>query len=233
MKPSTQLLALVAGLGLVSAASAQVTVASYTFTGASLEPTTENLAFVDASTIGITTNLANNSNLYAGSIDATLDFTDVFFITTDRTQATSATAGSMDHFFSFSVTTNQALNFGALSLDYAYSHTGNNNGFFVRSSVDNFATDLLLVGGSGSLNVSQTMGNYSVSLSAIPVFQNIAAGTTITFRFMGIDSAASSGRRHNFDNIALTASAIPEPSSIAALAGLGALGFVAARRRRR
>jgi hypothetical protein len=36
-----------------------------------------------------------------------------------------------------------------------------------------------------------------------------------------------------FDTFAITATAIPEPGSFAALAGLGALGFAAARRRRR
>lgn len=73
--------------------------------------------------------------------------------------------------------------------------------------------------------------DYSVSLASLGV---INEGETRYFRFyLQTDTASQSLA---FDDIVLTgtvASAIPEPASFAALAGIGVLGFVAARRRRR
>lgn len=72
------------------------------------------------------------------------------------------------------------------------------------------------VGGMGTTaSYSATVGS---SVRAVIIFDNTAA-------------ALASGHFDNF-SLTATAAAVPEPASFAALAGLGALGLVAARRRR-
>lgn len=74
--------------------------------------------------------------------------------------------------------------------------------------------------------------DYSVSLASLDL---ISQGQTRIFRFYL--QTETSSQSIAFDDIVLNGtvsaiSAVPEPSSFAALAGLGALGFVAVRRRR-
>ncbi len=73
--------------------------------------------------------------------------------------------------------------------------------------------------------------DYSVSLAGLGV---ISEGTTRYFRFYLQTDTASQGIA--FDDIVLngtvTASAVPEPSTFALLAGVAGLGFAALRRRR-
>jgi MYXO-CTERM domain-containing protein len=70
----------------------------------------------------------------------------------------------------------------------------------------------------------------SVSYSAL----SFDPADTANF-YLGANSNASVSRALAIDDLVLsaTATAIPEPSSFAALAGLGALGLVACLRRRR
>ncbi|MBC8010708.1 MAG: PEP-CTERM sorting domain-containing protein [Burkholderiales bacterium] len=74
--------------------------------------------------------------------------------------------------------------------------------------------------------------DYNVSLTGVSTMQSFGASTTQYFRLYL--QTPSSAQAITFDDIVLngTVSAIPEPSSFAALAGLGALGCVAFRRRR-
>lgn len=59
----------------------------------------------------------------------------------------------------------------------------------------------------------------------------LTASDVVEFRFLGY--AASTGASIRYDNVSVSAVAVPEPSAFAALAGMGALGFAALRRRRR
>lgn len=67
---------------------------------------------------------------------------------------------------------------------------------------------------------------FSISGTAVSLPTGLVSG-------MGIyTNVTGSGQNSRFDNFTVTTTAIPEPSSFAALAGLGALGLVALRRRR-
>ncbi len=98
-----------------------------------------------------------------------------------------------------------------------------------RGSVsDNRTTEFLVEGlGSGSVSVNSSNNTQSVSLTS--VFSDANGFATLTVRAgAGNDNAS----RFYYIN-AMSITAIPEPSAFAALAGLGALGVAATRRRRR
>jgi hypothetical protein len=63
------------------------------------------------------------------------------------------------------------------------------------------------------------------------VIDGLLASSPVSF-FTIAGDGTSSAFRMSFDNLEVTSSVIPEPSSYAALAGLAALGLVASRRRR-
>lgn len=77
-------------------------------------------------------------------------------------------------------------------------------------------------------NTSNQFGRFTFAPSGSVA---ITANDVIEFRFLGY--APTSGSSIRYDNVTVSAVAVPEPSAFAALAGAGALGFAALRRRRR
>lgn len=80
-------------------------------------------------------------------------------------------------------------------------------------------------------NTANNFGRYTFEPSGSI---SLTAGDVIELRFLGFAPGATSGVR--YDNVtinALETAMVPEPSAVAALAGFGALGFAALRRRRR
>lgn len=138
--------------------------------------------------------------------------------------------------FTISATGDNVLNLSNLSFYYGYTNTsGTISGsatFDVRSSVDNYASSVA----SYTLDVANsTTPNWalaSIGLSALP-YQGL---DTISFRIFLADGAnASTNSQLRLDTVTLSgvsAAAIPEPSTAAALVGLCGLGFAASRRRR-
>jgi hypothetical protein len=131
--------------------------------------------------------------------------------------ANSRTNGS---YFQFTITPtgDQTVNLGSVSFDLRGGNVSA-RGVGIYTSADNYSTAL-----SPTPTVtSTTYSNYSVDLSSIG---GVTSATTVRFYIW------SSGATNTlfFDNI--TVSAIPEPSSFAALLAAASLGFVALRRRR-
>lgn len=136
-------------------------------------------------------------------------------------------------YFGFTVTPNNGmtLNLDSLTLDAARAG-GSARGFQIRSSADGFASNLSISPGSTSLGSQRpTYTNYTVDLSGT-TFDSIAS-TSLEFR---VYPFGGTNIFIDYDNVtlngAVSASAIPEPSSVALLAGVSILAVSAARRRR-
>jgi hypothetical protein len=125
---------------------------------------------------------------------------------------------------------NPVLTFGGLSTDFTYTFTV----FASRVSVADVRSGLYTATGLNSdSGVLDASNNSTVAIHLRDIVP--AANGTITFSMLeaGTNTSANSFVYLNALMITSTASAIPEPGSFAALAGLGALGVVALRRRAR
>ncbi|MET0263336.1 MAG: PEP-CTERM sorting domain-containing protein [Rariglobus sp.] len=162
-----------------------------------------------------------------------------------NTTADSATAALAGSYFTFTLSLNalgtgnglnlETLTFDTLSNNAAGATAGSEVTFFVRSSLDNFATNI-----GDSFNQSFNDGTAanpvarSVNLSA---YQGVTA-TSIEFRIYVFDNTTEVNRTPRIDNVVLNGavvplSAIPEPSTAAALvAGFSLLAATALRRRK-
>lgn len=150
-----------------------------------------------------------------------------------RSSVTSA-ALTADDYVSFTVTTTPGTIYNFTTLSFKYSAqiaTGGTGPFtsnaVVRSSLDNFATDLGTFSvtrvGVGGTNIATPQP--SVDLSA---FTNVSG--TVEFRIYVFDDVDNANNQNRFDNITLNADIVPEPSGVSLLAGSALL--IALRRRR-
>ncbi|MCD8482353.1 MAG: PEP-CTERM sorting domain-containing protein [Verrucomicrobia bacterium] len=146
------------------------------------------------------------------------------------TNNSAAWAFDNDRFFSFSltVTSPDALDFTNISFDAA--RVANSSRRFAVRVIDpnNIAQPIVTDVDPGSGAVRPNFANFSYDLSGISSLQNVAIGQTITFQIAIYDSNAT--RTIDFDNITVTA--IPEPTTYAAIFGLLVLGFALVRRTR-
>jgi len=120
-------------------------------------------------------------------------------------------------YFSFTATPNAAMSLTDLQFDAARGGGGTPRGYDIRSSVDNFATDLST---ADLATVRPVYTHVTVDLSGA-AFQNLTA--PVTFRFYVYSPAA--GSSVDFDNVVLSGTATPEPGSLALL-GLGGLALI-------
>lgn len=125
-------------------------------------------------------------------------------------------------FFSFTVTPNASMSLTDLQFDAARGGGGTPRGYDIRSSVDNFATDL---GTADLATVRPTYTHVTIDLSGA-AFQNLTTPTT--FRFYVYSPGG--GSSVDFDNIVLNGAATPEPASLS-LVGLGGLTLLRRRAR--
>ena len=132
----------------------------------------------------------------------------------------SASFDSSDY-FEFTITPKPSFEIDFTNFVYTGQASGSGaTSFAFRSSVDSFASNL----------GTPTAGGTTISLSAIS-FQNVTSATT--FRLYGWAASAAGGTFSVNDfTFNGSVSAIPEPSTFAAVLGAAALAGVAARRRR-
>lgn len=111
-------------------------------------------------------------------------------------------------YFSINLTGSN-LNLGVLQFDVGKGGNSDPRGYFIRSSVDGFASDIfstLLPSGSASAPALQ-----SIDFSSLSAFQNL---TTINFRFYLF--TPSIGNSVDFQNLTLNSNInnVPEPSAL-------------------
>ena len=138
--------------------------------------------------------------------------------------ATAANALLNNWYFTINLTPQSTMDISSIELDWSRGGTNGTRGWFVRSSQDNYATDLY----SNETPNGTAVGLQHVSIS-LSGFSGIGA---TDFRFYIYTS--TTGRYMDFQNVqfnSASGAAVPEPSTLAIL-GLGSLG-VAYRARRK
>ncbi|PPD45283.1 MAG: hypothetical protein CTY16_10305 [Methylobacter sp.] len=119
-------------------------------------------------------------------------------------------AETNNSFFSIAVTASGGnyLNLGTLQFEVGKGGNSDPRGYFIRSSVDGFASDLfstLLPSGT-----QQAPGLQTIDLSSLSIFQNLSS---IDFRFY-VFTPSPSGNSVDFRNLELSSSNLPEPSAL-------------------
>ena len=151
---------------------------------------------------------------------------DAPFLRVDRAALTATgadTAVSSGAFVSFTVTPGAETDLTDLQFDAMRGGGATPRGYVVRSSADNFATNLAA---ADLLTARPVYTHVTVPLSGAQ-FQDLTA--PIEFRLYAY--APAGGNSVDFDNITLNGTVVPEPAALGAL-GLGGLGLLAGRRRR-
>jgi hypothetical protein len=226
------------GATLASAASAQTTVYSQSFVGS-----------LPSGFPGLYS--ATNLDGAGGSAEIQSNTFTGFDIAGPVSINQIITAGAFQ--FSFYLDTNATANFSGSRIKFFSTGTVSPDGFGINFNYtalsDTFtvwaqstngnqaATSIAVAAGSlisGSVTFpSATIGNVSVTADGGVTVTSVA-GSAFVAGDIGDRGVFRSqlGSTFLIDGINITTSAIPEPSSFAALAGFAALGFVASRRRR-
>lgn len=218
--------------------------------GAALNSTATGAAYASDANVTVTS-LVNQSGVFTTGSDNYNGGTDrVSIWSTAAGSATSyANAFSAGSYLTFQITANAGydITFSSITFQVAAATTGpSDRAFYLVSETNpaNFSassivlsTDRTAAGGGTIPYQSATTTNtvpqdYSVDLSSLG---GLAAGETRYFRFYLQTPTSTQGIA--FDDIVVngtvTASAVPEPSATALLAGGALLGFAVLRRRTR
>lgn len=212
----------------------------------SVSPTTSDANVTVTGLLNQAGQATTNSNNFNGGTDRVSIWSTAAANNGSVTYANAFTTGN---FVTFSVTANAGFDITLDSISFqvaaATSTATANRAFHLVSetSTGAFSTSSSVLASDTTPNAGGTIPlqnataintvpkDYSVSLAGLGV---ISEGTTRHFRFYLQTDTASQGIA--FDDIVLngtvTASAVPEPSAFALLAGVAGLGFAALRRRR-
>jgi hypothetical protein len=170
-----------------------------------------------------------NENGSSGDLQPGVGLADTVFLQQNITSPTAADAVVNNQYFQFTVSAETGFELDLVSLTFDATRGGSSTprGWVVRSSLDNFATD---IAAADVPTQNPTLTSFNVDLTAI-MFQDITS--QVTFRIYGY--APTSGVGIFYDNIELhgafevAGSGIPEPASL----GLMICGGVVLLRRAR
>ncbi|MFH1499357.1 MAG: PEP-CTERM sorting domain-containing protein [Verrucomicrobiota bacterium] len=234
---------LASGLAVVASTASAATIVSYldnAFTSGNITNSNDSLAYSSAdlnvAASALTKSIANDT------LSAFSTATGTFFARADNVPDSGGSAWVT---FNVSVAEGYSLDLASLTFDFGGSNSGGSPASYTANSavyysLDNFATAGTLVGSTSNTdpltlasgNVINLGYNANLDLSSI---SGLSSGETIAFRVTFTDNSTSTNISLRVDNIALTgttASNIPEPSSLAVIAGAFTLGLVVVRRRR-
>ncbi|MEM6821475.1 MAG: hypothetical protein AAF558_05995 [Verrucomicrobiota bacterium] len=176
----------------------QTVVARYEFTGDSAASTDTDVSSVASDLTvgaGIPALVYGQGNPNPGAF---VDSTDI--------SSSQANVLANNEYWEFSVTPTGSFNLTQLSFDHrSINNLGAGSSFFVRSSVDSFASDLASYAG-GSFGWTER----TVDLTG-GGFDSLAS---VTFRLYGVSQFSILGRGFALDNVELQANAVPEPSAL-------------------
>lgn len=144
-----------------------------------------------------------------------------------RTVTSTALSTTTSTYFQFTLTPTAGYSITATSLSFGTRSTGTGpTAVALYSSADNYLASI------ASTSVSNNMTWSSVSLSGFTV--SGAQDTAVTFRIYGAPAGTAGTANWRIDDVAMTAtaSAIPEPSTYAAIGGAVALLGAAVWRRK-
>jgi hypothetical protein len=220
------ILAFVGGVAFSAPDAGAAVLASYTFGSPGEETTSESSpAFAPSSVAaGLTatpvTDPAGTVGIEISSAATTPAGAPFLRLDPQGNSPDAATAIANNKYFEFSVTADpgNTLNLDNLEFDVARGGAGTPRGYVVRSSLDNFGSNL------SQADVGTVRPNYThvvVPLSALNV-------TGATFRIYSYSPAGGSSL--DYDSITVNGTVIPEPAA-AGLLGLAGLALLGRRRR--
>ncbi|MBV9008127.1 MAG: PEP-CTERM sorting domain-containing protein [Verrucomicrobia bacterium] len=179
---------------------------------------------------GMTTNIVTGyrTTTPSSTIDPSL------FTLSSDTSSTEAGAVTNNNYYTFTLTPNAGivLDLTSLTFRYALDNSGGSTGFnatyFVRSSIDNFATDVGSVPASAGKGKTTAFTTANIDLTASQ-FQNLSSA--VTFRIYIYDNSNTTTQQDLLDDVIVNGSLalVPEPSTYAMM-GLG-IGLLAAAQR--
>lgn len=235
------------GTLLISTLSLSVraqTLVSWDINGLDMDGTLSSPSYSLSATLD-DSNIASASLSISSSVNpSTTDNRFGFKVSTPSTQSTLAGAISNEHYLQFTLTAAEGYTFTVTSLEFIGGTTGDGaDDVALLSNVDGFTDTSAIAsvtgraGDADGLDTDSSGFGSSITLSGMQ-YQNLS---TITFRLYGWNTSSGSGDTFlrnlsgaDLEVFGTTAvSAVPEPSTYAALAGLAILGFAAYRRRNR
>lgn len=213
---------------LASPLLAQTTLLQYSFTSQSLSPTSSPVAHVtggdfSSNDSGSTSNSSPVSQGYTGASGS------YYFSDNNWTGTSPGT-----NYFSFTITpeSGYSVSISTISFGYKQSSTSGATSFSIYSSNDSYGSSLA----SGTLNTiyattGGTQGN-DWGIASASVTLTFTSATTIRIYANGASSGTPTLRADDFIVTgSVSTSPVPEPASVALLAGASALGLAALRRR--
>lgn len=213
-------------LALSALPAKAVVLSQYTFgtnTATTFAATTVDGNFTAGNVTASIGNQTGQVSQFFINIDGNYTSTPVLQVNVNNDSTTAAQAVTIGSFYSFVLTPNVGItyNLSSLTFDAGKEGTGNIRGYVVRSSRDNFASDIQT---ADVPTVRPTFTTVNVPLTGTP-FTDLTDATTFRIYSYSPDN----GKSVEYDTITLNGTAVPEPSA----ALLGALGALCLLRRKR
>ncbi|MGA0173000.1 MAG: hypothetical protein ACO3NL_05030 [Phycisphaerales bacterium] len=136
--------------------------------------------------------------------------------------ATAATALANDWYFEFTLTPTSSMDIRSIEADWSRGGTTATRGWFVRSSLDGYASDLFA-------NETPVGTSFGLQHAGFNISGFTGLTSAVTFRFYIYTDAT--GRYMDFQNVQFNSHALAVPG--AGLAGFATVGLAGASRRRR